>query len=85
MSAIESTLKARGAEYGDYKEQAAFCVALKEAFRRHKAWQSLAPWQQDAIEMSMMKYSRIMTGNPNNYDSWHDIAGYNELVANQLK
>ena len=42
------------------------------------------PDQREAMEMICQKMARIMNGDPNYSDSWHDIAGYATLVANRL-
>jgi len=34
--------------------------------------------------MNAHKIGRILNGDPNWSDSWHDIAGYAQLVANRL-
>jgi hypothetical protein len=35
--------------------------------------------------MDAMKTARILNGNPDNIDSWHDKAGYSELVVKELR
>jgi hypothetical protein len=45
----------------------------------------LAPVQKEALEMICHKMARILNGNPNEHDHWHDISGYSTLVANLLK
>jgi hypothetical protein len=37
------------------------------------------------MEMICHKMARIMNGDPNYSDSWHDIAGYAKLVADRLE
>lgn len=44
----------------------------------------LAPDQRESLEMVMHKIARIINGDPNYADSWHDIAGYAKLVADRL-
>lgn len=50
-----------------------------------KNWQSLAPDQKEALEMIAHKIGRILNGDPNYHDSWHDIVGYTKLVADRLE
>jgi hypothetical protein len=52
--------------------------------REHPGWQRLACDQREAFEMNAHKVGRILNGDPNWPDSWHDIAGYAQLVANRL-
>lgn len=82
---IADTLKARGAAYGPFIDQAALTVALKNTMRRHKNWEALAPDQKEALEMIQLKIARILSGDPDHFDSWHDIEGYAKLVADRLK
>jgi hypothetical protein len=45
----------------------------------------LNPSQREALDMIQHKIGRILAGNPNHHDHWHDIAGYATLVANELE
>jgi hypothetical protein len=36
--------------------------------------------QREALDMILHKIARIVNGNPNETDHWHDIAGYATLV-----
>jgi hypothetical protein len=47
-------------------------------------WTGLAPDQQEALEMIQHKIARILNGDPDYFDNWHDIAGYATLVAMRL-
>ncbi len=40
--------------------------------------------QVEALEMVCHKIGRIVNGDPDYSDSWHDIAGYAKLVADRL-
>lgn len=44
----------------------------------HK-WDQLSPAHKEALEMIAHKIGRILNGDPNYDDSWHDIAGYAKL------
>jgi hypothetical protein len=44
----------------------------------------LMPDQREALEMIAHKIARIVNGDPNYADSWLDIAGYAQLVADRL-
>jgi hypothetical protein len=41
--------------------------------------------QWEALEMIASKMSRIVNGNPDKVDNWHDIAGYATLIADRLR
>jgi hypothetical protein len=38
----------------------------------------------EALDMIAVKISRILTGDPNYSDNWHDIQGFAKLVENRL-
>ena len=77
---LDSTLAARGANYGKFENHAAITQQLKDVMRATPKWDKLTPPQKEALEMVAHKVGRILNGNPNFADSWHDIAGYASLV-----
>lgn len=83
MSSVESTLKERGSRYGDFKDQAHLAVIFKETMRCY-GWEKLAPFQKQALDTIVEKISRILSGDPNYADNWHDIQGYAKLVEDRL-
>lgn len=48
-------------------------------------WDVLAFDMQESLHMIAHKIARILNGNPDHIDSWVDIAGYAQLVANRLQ
>ncbi len=46
--------------------------------------QSLSDSQHFALVMMTNKMARIVNGDPNYIDNWHDIAGYATLVEQEL-
>lgn len=85
MSDVNETLKNRGARYGSFDKHAAITQALKATLQACKGWDPLNPSQKEALEMIAHKMGRILNGDPNYADSWHDIAGYATLVENQIQ
>lgn len=81
---IEQTLALRGKRYGAYAEHARITQAIKAAMADSPNWQSLAPDQRETLEMIAHKAGRILNGDPDLHDSWHDIVGYTKLVADRL-
>ena len=81
---LNETLQDRGNEYGQFISNSAISQDLKDYIRQTPNWESLESDQREALDMIMHKVSRITVGNHNNIDSWHDIAGYAELVAKRL-
>ena len=82
---IDETLKAREARYGSFSSQAALAQQLKGVMKNSLGWGALAPFQKEALEMIQHKVSRILNGDPDYPDNWHDISGYSQLVENKLE
>jgi hypothetical protein len=96
---VNETLSQRGTRYGKFSDHAAITQALKSVIRGEsfsvedyktvqvilaKKWIELPPNMKEALEMTMHKIGRIMNGDHNYADSWHDIVGYNKLVDDKL-
>jgi hypothetical protein len=81
---IEQTLAARGSRYGVFAEHARIAQNLKAAMICSPNWPTLADDQREALEMIQHKIGRILNGDPDYHDSWHDIVGYAKLVADRL-
>lgn len=80
---LQQTLAERGARYGKFKDHAWVTMDIKRAIHGHTPG-GLADDQLEALDMIAHKIGRILAGDPNYADSWHDIAGYAQLVANRL-
>ena len=85
MSHIDSTLNERGRRYGDFSGHAEITQGLKEVMQSTANWAELADDQKEALEMTAHKIGRILNGDPNYLDSWHDIIGYIRLVEQRLE
>lgn len=84
MKGIEDVLKERGSRYGAFKGHAQITQELKELLRGYDGWGRLSYSQQEALEMIAHKIGRILNGDPNDADSWVDVAGYAQLIVNDL-
>jgi len=82
MTSIGETLAERGSRYGSFETQAAIAQKLKAVMSPHYA--KLAPDQCEALDHMAVKISRILNGDPNFHDHWHDLEGYAKLVADRL-
>lgn len=83
---IEDTLKERGKVYGEFKGHARIAQRIKMAMQIPPSnWPSLSDDKKEALEMIAHKIARILNGDPNDKDSWHDIVGYAKLVDDNLK
>lgn len=81
---IDATLTERGKRYGSFDEHARITQAIKAAMADSPNWSALAPDQRESLEMVAHKIGRILNGDPDYHDSWHDIVGYAKLVADRL-
>lgn len=92
QKSIENTLKERGRRYGSLKGHGRITQALKEAmhnFVRYeddqtRPWDKLSDDKKEALDMIAHKIGRILNGDPEYKDSWHDIIGYAKLVDDTL-
>jgi len=85
MTDITATLEERGARYGKFKDHAAISQTLKYAMQNTQGWGKLDTDMLEALEMIAHKIARILNGDPHYQDSWVDIAGYAQLVADRLQ
>lgn len=97
---VSATLAQRGSRYGDFTDHAKICQDLKDVMvnssvnmpdlttatesHREFRWHKLLPIQKQALEVIMDKVARILSGDPNYDDNWHDIQGYAKLVEDRL-
>lgn len=96
MSDIESTLAERGNRYGDFTDHAEAAQALQKVMRNVSlaksdgknifvafAWDSLSADKRQALTVIADKIARILTGDPEYKDNWHDIQGYAKLAEDR--
>ena len=81
---IDVTLATRQDAYGEFIDNASISQAIKAAMRASPNWGVLAADQREALEFIAAKCGRILNGDHNHIDSWHDISGYSRLVENRL-
>jgi hypothetical protein len=82
---IDATLTERGNRYGEFPEHARITQNLKLAMVDSPNWERLTADKKEALEMVAHKIGRILNGDPDYHDSWHDIIGYTKLVADTLE
>lgn len=80
---IQKTLKERQKTHGSFATHAKISQQLKAVLWEH-GYQELDHDQIEALEMICHKIARVLNGNPNHKDHWHDIAGYSTLIADRL-
>jgi hypothetical protein len=81
---IEQTLAERGTRYGEFKDHARITQNIKRAMADSPNWDALSDDKKEALEMIAHKIGRILNGDPEYADSWHDIIGYSKLVEDEL-
>ena len=85
MSNVTNTLKGRGKTHGDFSINAQISQDLKSILRKSPGWATLSVDKKEALEMVMHKAARICTGNADEPDHWHDIAGYSTLAEQRCR
>lgn len=96
-TSVEDTLAQRGSRYGDFTDHAGLAQGLMFRLQTfNKADGGMVegfrvPWRHDlndvqrqALTVIMDKVARILSGDPNYDDNWHDIQGYARLVEERL-
>lgn len=90
MSDVQKTLAERGSRYGDFTYHAAIAQKLQDVMRDAEiqgdefGWERLTAVQKQALTVIADKIARILSGDPNYADNWHDIQGYARLVEERL-
>jgi hypothetical protein len=93
-SKVDLTLDERGNRYGDFTDHARIAQQLQDVMRNHeiknhngeaqKNWYYLDAVKKQALTVLADKIARILNGDPNYADNWHDIQGYAKLVEDRL-
>jgi len=82
---VEDTLTERGNRYGKFADHADICQRIKGAMWRTHGWDKLTNDKKQALETIADKIARILNGDPEYKDNWHDIQGYAKLVEDNCK
>lgn len=84
MSEIDQTLNQRQNVHGDFAENSEVTEHLMETIRCAPNWNKLDPVKRTALFHIAHKIGRIMCGDPEFADHWHDIQGYAKCVEDRL-
>lgn len=84
---VNETLKERDGRYGAYAGQCRITQHLMSVIQASPNWRSglLQQTQRESLHMIASKIARILNGDPDYIDSWHDIAGYATLEEQELQ
>jgi hypothetical protein len=85
MTAITTTLAQRGKRYGAFHGHAELAQNLKTAMQSAPSYAALPKPYKEALEMIQHKIARILNGDPDYDDNWHDIGGYAALGEDEAK
>ena len=77
-------LTEREKTHGPFMTTAAKAQQLKDAMQGGKNWAELDDIQREALQMIASKIARILSGNWDEIDHWKDIAGYANLVVQEI-
>ena len=78
---VDKILSERGDRYGRFADVAKTTMMIQCAMQGNV----MRDYQEAALQMIASKLARITNGDPDYIDNWVDIAGYAQLVANELK
>ena len=84
MTQVRQTLNERGGRYGRFDRHAMRARYIINIIESGDNFQKLAPDQQHALCYIADKIARILEGDPDYTDNWHDIAGYATLIEDRL-
>lgn len=81
---IGATLAERGARYGDFSCHASIAQELQDVMRAAEpGWLRLTTDKRQALTVIADKIARILSGDPEYRDNWHDIQGYAKLAEDR--
>lgn len=83
-TSLDAVLNERGSRYGSFLKHAIITQRIKAVMTDTPNWIALNDDMVEALEMIAHKIGRILNGDPAYADSWVDIAGYAQLVADRL-
>lgn len=83
-NSIEGTLAERQTQYGCYEDVAQVTQQILSALRIGNYDKLPAP-MKESLHMIASKMARIVNGDPEYFDNWHDIGGYAKLIEKLIK
>ena len=82
---VDDTLAERGSRYGDFTDHARLAQNLQDEMRGATGWYNLSMDKRQALTVIADKIARILNGDPEYRDNWHDIQGYAKLAEDRCK
>ena len=81
---VSNTLNQRAKTHGHFPDVAKTSQLIRSSMMMTKGWYLLDTTQTEALTVIAQKIARILCGDPNYIDNWHDTAGYATLVEKEL-
>ena len=81
---VDATLTERQSQYGCYEDVAHVTQQILSALRVGNYDELPAP-MKESLHMIASKMARIVNGDPEYLDNWHDIGGYAKLIEKLIK
>lgn len=84
QQSIDATLAERQSTYGSFEDVAFVTENIINVLKKCN-YDSMPHTHRMAMYMIASKMARIVNGDFNHLDSWHDIGGYSKLIENLIK
>ena len=86
----KKVLKERGKRYGEFRDHAKISQQLQTTIiegmqATGKVYNDIPPYIHEALILICHKLARVANGDPMYADNFVDIAGYSQLVVNELE
>ena len=81
---IDATLAERQSQYGSFTSVANTTGQLMAVIRNSPNGHTMPYAHEEALHMICSKIARIVNGDFNHLDSWHDIGGYSKLIEDLI-
>lgn len=84
LKSVSETLKERQQQYGCFEDVAMVTRKIMDAIEWARGKDKLPEPHHEALHMIASKIARIVNGDCNHKDSWHDIGGYAKLIEDLI-
>lgn len=82
---IENTLEERGARYGKFIDHAGYAQSIQDICRSSPNWDAMRQDVRQCLIVISDKLARILNGDSEYEDNWHDLQGYARLVEKRIQ
>src|SRR3974390_2153318 len=82
---VAKTLSERERTHGNFAKYSEISLRLCDVMWCASNYRKLTVFQREALAMIQAKIARILEGDPNHADHWHDVAGYAMLAEREMR